>query len=155
MTESPWVVPVADVEDLRARLRATRWPQAWPVVGWAAGVDLSELRDLVRYWAEDFDWAAAQHAVNDLPHRFADVGGQPVHYLRFDAETDAAPAIALSNGWPSSFFEMTALARRLAEPSQFGLAGQTAFTTVVPSIPGYGFSPQRPTLPADRPTHEL
>lgn len=61
----------------------------------------------------------------------------------------------LTNGWPSSFLELTGLAQRLATPSAFGGQVENAFTVIVPSIPGFGFSAQQPTLLAAAPAHEI
>src|SRR6185437_13302616 len=56
--------------DLRARLRATRWPDAPEDAGWSMGTDLEYLRELVAYWADGFDWPAQEAALNRL-HAFA------------------------------------------------------------------------------------
>jgi pimeloyl-ACP methyl ester carboxylesterase len=138
MTAAPALlaVPDVDLDDLRARLRGTRWARPWPVAEWQAGTDDAELRRLVTYWASGYDCT-------------------PVHYLRFDAERDGALPIVLTNGWPSTFLELTELARRLSAPSQYGGRPQDAFTVIVPSIPGFTFSPQRPSLQAALPVHEL
>ncbi|WP_433469488.1 epoxide hydrolase N-terminal domain-containing protein [Spirillospora sp. CA-128828] len=73
----PIAVSDADLEDLRARLRATRWPIPWPLDAWQAGTDSGELRRLVEYWATDFDWRAHEAALNALPSHIADVDGTP------------------------------------------------------------------------------
>jgi len=148
-------VPEAELDDLRARLRGTRWATLWPLSGWDAGVDGGELRRLVDHWASTYDWRKHEAAINALPSRFADVGGVTVHYLRFDAERAGAPAILLANGWPSSFLELTGLAERLSAPSRYGGDPQAAFTVVVPSLPGFGFSPQRPALGGPLQTHDI
>lgn len=156
MTEEKLLdVPDADLEDLRRRLRATRWPREWPTAEWAAGTSAAELRRLTGYWAAGYDWRAQETAINGLPSYFATIGGHPVHYLKYDAERPGSVPIVLTNGWPSTFLELTGLAARLAAPSRFGLPARTCFTVVVPSLPGFTFSAQRPTLPADLPTHEL
>ncbi|RDG35445.1 epoxide hydrolase [Streptomyces corynorhini] len=148
----------AELDELRSRLRSTRWPTPWPLGpdrdGWAAGTDPAELRRLVAHWADTYDWRAHEAAVNALPSHVADIDGTPVHYLRFDAEQPGALPIVLTHGWPSSFLELVGLARRLATPSRYGGAAEDAFTVVVPSLPGFGFSPQRPALDGT-PTHEL
>jgi hypothetical protein len=113
------------------------------------------LRRLVGYWAAGYDWRAHEATINALPSRFADLDGMLVHYLRFDAERDAARPIVLTNGWPSMFYELTELARRLSAPSQYGGNPQDAFTVIVPSIPGLTFSPQPASLEQALPTHEL
>ncbi|MFG3099355.1 epoxide hydrolase family protein [Streptomyces sp. NPDC048182] len=145
----------ADLADLRARLRATRWPEPWPVGGWEAGTDTAELRRLVTYWAGDYDWRTHEAAVNALPSHFADLDGTPVHYLRYDAEHPDALPIVLTHGWPSTVLELTALAERLAAPSRHGGDPRDACTVIVPSLPGFPFSPQRPALTAAEQTHDL
>ena len=148
-------VEADDLLELRRRLTSTRWPLPWPTADWEAGTDLAELQRLVRYWSTDFDWRAQERAINRLPSYDTVIEGRSVHYLKFDGERSDAIPIVLSNGWPSSFLEMTELSRRLSRPSEFDLESDVCFTVVVPSIPGFNFSPQRPTLPADVPTYEL
>ncbi|MFF7334760.1 alpha/beta fold hydrolase [Streptomyces sp. NPDC008150] len=145
----------ADLCDLRARLRATRWAEPWPVGGWAAGTDGAELRRLVAHWADGYDWRVHEAAINALPSHLADLDGTPVHYLRFDGERPGALPIVLTHGWPSSVLELTTLAERLAVPSRHGGSPDDAFTVIVPSLPGFAFSPQRPTLTGAEQTHEL
>ncbi|GAA4602315.1 epoxide hydrolase [Actinoallomurus liliacearum] len=145
----------AELNDLRSRLLGTRWPPAWPTSGWGAGTDAGELRRLVAYWASGYDWRAHEAEVNALPSHFADIDGTPVHYLRFDGERPGALPIVLTNGWPSSFLELVGLADRLATPSRYGGDAADAFTVIVPSLPGFAFSPQRPSLTDPPQTHEL
>ena len=149
-------VPEGELSALRARLRATRGPRSWPgPESWAAGTDDGELRRLVEYWADGYDWRAHEAAINALPSHVAEIAGTAVHYLRFDGERPDALPIVLTHGWPSTFLELVTLARRLAEPSRHGGDPADAFTVIVPSLPGYAFSPQRPSLPPDLHTHEL
>lgn len=147
-TERVLNVSQAEVDGLRARLRNTRWAGPWPLEPWAAGTDDATLRRLVEYWADGYDWRLQEEAINRLPHGFAEIAGIRVHYLRFAGELDdePGPPLLLGNGWPSTFLEMVALARKLAE---------VGFTVVVPSLPGYTFSEPRPSLSDSPPTHEL
>jgi pimeloyl-ACP methyl ester carboxylesterase len=148
-------VPDTDLDDLRARLRRTRWAESWPIGAWEAGTDGAELRRLVDYWAAGYDWRKHEAAINALPSRFADIDGTAVHYLRFDAERDGNLPLLLVNGWPSSFLELIEVARRLSVPSQYGGNPADAFTVIVPSLPGFGLSRQRPTLGGPVPNHEI
>jgi pimeloyl-ACP methyl ester carboxylesterase len=148
-------VSEADLDDLRHRLRRTRWPAKWPVEPWAAGTDPSELERLVDYWATGYDWHRWQVTINELPSHFAVIADHRLHYLKFEGETPEATPIILTNGWPSTFFEMVELAQRLANPNRFGIVDQRSFTVIVPSLPGFTLSSQRPTLPADVATHEI
>ncbi|MEU6403337.1 epoxide hydrolase family protein [Streptomyces sp. NPDC046985] len=157
MPDTPPVISVSDAEldDLRARLRATRWPEPWPGEGWEAGADQRELRRLVRYWAAAYDWRRHEAAVNALPSHFADLDGTPLHYLRYDGEHPDALPIVLTHGWPSTVLELTELAQRLATPSRYGGQPADAFTVIVPSLPGFAFSPQRRALTGAEQTHDL
>ncbi|OMH37211.1 epoxide hydrolase family protein [Tersicoccus sp. Bi-70] len=149
-----------DLADLRSRLRATRWSAAWPEPeagqAWDAGVNQQELRRLVAHWADGFDWEAQQRRIAALPWHEADLDGTPLAWLRFDAEpsTDADPLpIVLLNGWPSTALEMVDVAQRLATPSAHGGDPADARTVVVPALPGFPFSPQRPRHAEQ--THDL
>lgn len=148
-------VPEGDLVELRTRLRQTRWPTPWPGVGWETGTDATELRRLVDHWASGYDWRAQEAAINALPSHFADIDGTRLHYLRFDGELPDAMPIVVTHGWPSTFLELVELARRLSSPSQHGGSATDAFTVIVPSLPGFGFSPQRPTLLDGLPNHEI
>jgi pimeloyl-ACP methyl ester carboxylesterase len=157
-------VPDHELDDLRDRLRRTRWPTPWPATssgtgwdtGWDTGTEVGELRRLVEHWAGDYDWRRHEAEINALPSYVVDVAGTPVHHLRFDGEHPDALPIVLTHGWPSSFLELVELARRLSTPSRHGGRAEDSFTVVVPSLPGYAFSPQRPGLhPDEVPTHEL
>lgn len=144
MSDSLLQVPQAEIDDLRDRLRRTRWAPEWPAEPWRAGTDQALLRRLVAYWADGFDWAARQREINALPWATAVVEGTPLSYFRFDAETPNALPLLLTNGWPSSAVELVALARRLSRPSLFPGSGTAAFTVIVPALPGFPLSPQRP-----------
>src|SRR6195952_5370384 len=79
----------AALEDLRARLRATRWPDAPDLAGWSLGTDVDHLRELVAYWAEEFDWTAQEAALDRLPRYRVEVGGLRIHFVH-------APAVGSS-----------------------------------------------------------
>ena len=148
-------VSEAELDDLQQRLRRTRWPTPWPLPGWDAGTDATELRRLVEYWSSDYDWRVHEAAINALPSYIAHIEGIPLHFLKFDGEGPNARPIVLTHGWPSSFLELTDLARRLATPSQHGGDESDAFTVVVPSLPGFALSPQQVSLPGTLSTHEI
>lgn len=157
MTDRPPLVAVtgAELDDLRTRLRGTRWAAPWPGGGWDAGTEVVELRRLVRFWTSDYDWRAHERTINALPFHTADIDGTPVRYLTFAGERPGALPIVLTNGWPSTFLEMTELAGRLATPSRYGGDAADACTVIVPTLPGFPCSPQRPAMPPDLQTHEI
>ena len=85
--------------DLRARLRATRWPDAPEDAGWSMGTDLAYLRELVDYWADGFDWPAQEAALNRLPRFRIALDGLRIHLVHARAAGPAMPLI-LGHGWP-------------------------------------------------------
>ena len=121
-------IPQAELDDLRARLRATRWPDA-VVDDWSQGTAPSALRRLVEYWADEYDWRAAEARLN----AFEQVKIDGVHALR--AGTPGATPLLLIHGWPDGFVRF--------ERAIPYLAGR--FDLVIPSIPGFGFS-DRPDI---------
>ena len=117
---APDPVPDDVLEDLRARLRASRIVQA-PGDGWARGTDRRYLAQLMRYWAEEYDWRTAEEQIRALPWERA--GGLRVIHQR---GPEGAPVVVLLHGWPDSFLRFTRVLPRLTE-----------VTVVVPCLPGY------------------
>jgi pimeloyl-ACP methyl ester carboxylesterase len=133
-------VPDAVLEDLRERMRRTRWPNQPEGIGWEAGTDLAALRLLLDRWAGGFDWRAQEERLNHFPHFQAEVEGLRVHFLHERAERPGSLPLILSHGWPGTFVEMTRLLPLLTHPSEHGGRAEDSFDVVVPSLPGYGFS---------------
>jgi pimeloyl-ACP methyl ester carboxylesterase len=133
-------VAASDIDDLRRRLDATRWPDAIPGSGWEYGTDVGWLRDLCRYWRDGFDWRAQEARLNTFPQRIVRVGGLDVHCIHVRGRgLDPVPLVA-THGWPSSFFEFSNVIGPLTDPAAYGGESRDAFDVVVPSLPGYGFS---------------
>jgi pimeloyl-ACP methyl ester carboxylesterase len=144
MTATSFRIRVSDdvLNDLRLRLARTRFTAASDPAFWAAGTDPGYLRELVTYWADGFDWRAAERALNSYPHYVAEVAGRRVHFvhLRGQAARGAPSPVPLimTHGWPSSFVEMLQAGRLLADPASADRAD--AFDVVIPSLPGFMFS---------------
>jgi pimeloyl-ACP methyl ester carboxylesterase len=134
--------------DLRARLRATRWPDAPEDAGWSFGTDVDYLRELVAYWADEFDWPAQEAELATFPHFRTRLGGLGIHYVHVKAVEPAGPVLplVLSHGWPDSFWRYTKVISLLTDPAAHGGDPADAFDVVVPDIPGYGYS-DRPGTP--------
>ena len=137
----------ARLEDLRRRLRATRWPDAPEDVGWSLGVDLDYLRELVAYWIDEFDWPAQEAALDRLPHFRASLGGLGIHFVHARAVLPegtggraAVLPLVLSHGWPDSFWRYTKVISLLTDPGAHGADPADAFDVVIPDMPGYGYS---------------
>jgi pimeloyl-ACP methyl ester carboxylesterase len=134
-------VPDADIDDLHRRIRATRWAPATPSPAWQQGIDPAWLREFVDYWANQFDWRAAEQRLNRQPQFIADVHGQRVHFIHRRGVGHAPYPLVVTHGWPGSFVEFEALLERLCDPAAFGGDPADSFDVVVPSLPGFAFSP--------------
>jgi pimeloyl-ACP methyl ester carboxylesterase len=143
----PRTTPAA-LADLRARLRATRWPDAPEDAGWSLGTDLDYLRELVDYWADGFDWLAQEAALARFPHFRVPLGGLGIHFVHVRAAASTRPAlpVILNHGWPDSFWRYAKVIPLLTDPGAHGADPADAFDVVVPDMPGYGYS-DRPTGP--------
>ncbi|MDI9979788.1 epoxide hydrolase family protein [Rhodococcus sp. IEGM 1307] len=132
----------ADLMDLRSRLRATRWPQDAGDAGWALGTDLAYLRELVEYWAEEFDWTAQESALAALPRFQVRLSGMRIHFVHVRAAKSSVRALplVLSHGWPDSFWRYAKVIPLLVDPSTHGADPDDAFDVVVPDLPGFGYS---------------
>jgi epoxide hydrolase len=133
-------VPQADLDDLRARLLHTRWPDRQPVDSWDYGVPLAYLQELVAYWSTSYDWRTYEAQLNAFPQFTTSIDGTNVHFLHVRSpEPDALPLI-ITHGWPGSVAEFTEVIGPLTDPRKYGADPADAFHVVAPSLPGFGFS---------------
>lgn len=150
----PFRVEVAQevLDDLAARLARTRWPQSVAGdAGWSLGTKADYAHRLAERWQDGFDWRRWEARLNRFEQRMIDVDGQKVHTL-IEPGSGADPLpLLLVHGWPGSIFEFIDLIEPLAHPERFGGLAEDGFTVIVPSIPGFGFSPAPPRIwqPAD------
>jgi pimeloyl-ACP methyl ester carboxylesterase len=124
------------IADLRDRLRRTRWPERETVTDWSQGVPLTYLQELCGYWAEDYDFAAAQQRLNNHSNHRVVIDGVGIHFVHVRSRRSNAIPVVLSHGWPGSFVEFEGVIDALVDPPD----PADAFDVVVPSLPGYGFS---------------
>ncbi|ONI67929.1 epoxide hydrolase [Kribbella sp. ALI-6-A] len=134
-------VPQEDVDDLRSRLRRTRWPRVLPAADdWSRGVPVEVLQQVVRHWLDDYDWRTWEARLNAFPQFVTMIEGQPIHFLHVrSSEPDALPLI-LTHGWPGSIAEFLEIVGPLTDPRAHGGDPADAFHLVAPSVPGHGFS---------------
>jgi pimeloyl-ACP methyl ester carboxylesterase len=134
----PFTVEWSDdaIADLRERLARTRWPEAETVDDWSQGVPLSYQREVCEYWADGYDFAAAQARLNRFPQFHAEVDGLGIHFLHHPSRHADAMPLVLTHGWPGTFVEFLDVVETLANPDD----PADAFHVVVPSLPGYAYS---------------
>jgi pimeloyl-ACP methyl ester carboxylesterase len=133
-------VPEAQIDDLRRRIAATRWPSKELVADRSQGVQLATLRELARFWETDYDWRKAESKLNALPQFKTEIDGVEIHFIHVKSQQKNALPLIMTHGWPGSVIELLETVGPLTDPTAHGGSAEDAFDLVLPSIPGYGFS---------------
>ena len=132
--------PEADLDDLRARIEATRWPSKELVADRSQGVQLATMRELARYWTTDYDWRKVEARLNALPQFTTWIDGVEIHFIHVRSRHENALPLIMTHGWPGSVIELLDTVGPLTDPTAHGGTPEDAFDLVLPSLPGYGFS---------------
>jgi pimeloyl-ACP methyl ester carboxylesterase len=130
----------ADLEDLRARIAAARWPEKEPVADRSQGVQLATIQALARYWESEYDWRKCEARLKALPQFIAEIDGLDIHFIHVRSDHDGALPLIVTHGWPGSIIEQLKIIDLLTNPAAHGGSASDAFHLVIPSLPGYGFS---------------
>ena len=123
-------VPEEQLEDLRERLRRTRWPDRECVDDWSQGVPLDYTRELTGYWADGYDWRAREARLNGFDQFLTGIDGLDIHFIHQRSKNPDALPLVMTHGWPGSIVEFV----KVIEPLN------RDFHVVCPTLPGYGFS---------------
>ena len=138
--------PQADLDDLRRRILATRFPERELVDDGTQGVQLALIREVARYWATDYDWRRCEARLNALPNFVTEIDGLDIHFIHVRSKHENALPVVVTHGWPGSPIEQLKIIGPLTDPTAYGGSASDAFDVVIPSMPGYGFS-GKPTAP--------
>jgi pimeloyl-ACP methyl ester carboxylesterase len=133
-------IPEAEIEALRARLGAVRWPSRELVDDRSQGVQLATIQELARYWAADYDWRACEARLNALPQFITEIDGVDIHFIHVKSPHAGALPLIMTHGWPGSVIELLETVGPLTDPAAHGGQAEDAFDLVLPSIAGYAFS---------------
>lgn len=133
-------IPEPELEDLRRRLSATRWPERETVDDWSQGIPLSYVQEVCAYWAEKYDWRAREALLNQWSQFKTEVEGLDIHFIHARSPHKDAMPIVITHGWPGSIVEFQKAIGPLTDPTAHGGDASDAFHVVCPSLPGYGFS---------------
>jgi len=133
-------IPEDELDELRRRIIATRWPSKELVDDRSQGVQLETMRELARYWTSDYDFGRCQERLNALPQFKTEIDGVDVHFIHVESPREDALPLVMTHGWPGSVIELLETVGPLTDPSANGGNAGDAFHLVLPSVPGYGFS---------------
>ena len=132
--------PEAELQALRDRIAATRWPNKELVNDRSQGVQSATIHNLADYWASEYDWRSCEAKLNALPQFKTEIDGVDIHFIHVKSpHADALPLI-VTHGWPGSVVELLEIVGPLTDPTAHGGRAEDAFHLVLPSLPGYGFS---------------
>jgi pimeloyl-ACP methyl ester carboxylesterase len=155
MIAEPFAVAIRDEDlaDLRGRLASVRWADDFGNADWRYGVERGWLEEMVRYWRDDYDWRAQEHAINRLPQFRVAIDGVPIHFVHVRGRGTNRVPLLLLHGWPWTFMDFHRLIGPLTDPVAHGGDAADAFDLVIPSLPGHGFSMPLRQTGLDIPRH--
>ena len=138
----PFHIEISDeqLDDLRRRILATRWPTKELVKDRSQGVQLATLRELARFWTTEYDWRKCEARLNALPQFTTEIDGVEIHFIHVKSRHGNALPLIMTHGWPGSVVELLGVVGPLTDPTAYGGSAEDAFDLVLPSLPGYGFS---------------
>ncbi|KAL9576155.1 MAG: hypothetical protein Q9212_007339, partial [Teloschistes hypoglaucus] len=134
-------VPEESLQELKAKLALTSFPDELDDAEWDYGAPLADIKRLVKYWQEEYDWRHHEAEMNKLPQYITPISVKgfdhlDIHFLHQPSPKKTAVPLLFVHGWPGSFLEVTKILPLLANPKE----GEPAFHVVAPSIPNFGFS---------------
>jgi pimeloyl-ACP methyl ester carboxylesterase len=138
----PFHLEIAEeqIDHLRRRIAATRWPSKELVPDRSQGVQLATIQELARYWETEYDWRKAEAKLNALPQFTTQIDSVDIHFIHVKSAHENALPLIMTHGWPGSVIELLEVVGPLTDPTAHGGRPEDAFDLVLPSLPGYGFS---------------
>ena len=129
-------MPDAQLDDLRSRIAATRWPDKETVNDESQGIRLANVQELARYWGTGYNWRNTETTLNALPEFVTTIDGVDLvsEYgfeaavgnngaLTIPANTTGHPAVAVPIGLVDRLpVSMQIIGRRHAEQLLLDLA---------------------------------
>ncbi|MFO0690692.1 MAG: alpha/beta fold hydrolase [Myxococcota bacterium] len=133
-------IPQTELDDLRERLRRTRWAEKETVSDWSQGIPQAYLKEVCEYWATKYDWRERERLLNRFPQFKTKLDGLDIHFIHVKSPVATATPLVMTHGWPGSVVEFQKVIAPLTDPVAHGSRAEDAFHVVCPSLPGYGFS---------------
>ena len=139
----PFTVPAApetELDALRARIMATRWPDSELVDDFSQGVQQVVMQELARYWSTEYDLRRYERRLSARPNFVTEIDGLGIHFIHVRSPHANALPLIITHGWPGSVIELLNVIDPLTNPTAHGASAVDAFDVVIPSMPDYGFS---------------
>ena len=129
-------IPDADLDDLRARIAATRWPEKEGVDDASQGVQLATIQAVARYWETEHDWRKCEAKLNSVPNFITEIDGLDIHFVHVRSKHEDALPLVVCHGWPGSVIEQLKIVDLLTDPTAHGGDAEDAFHLVIPNDAG-------------------
>ncbi|WP_426478924.1 epoxide hydrolase family protein [Chryseobacterium sp. CBSDS_008] len=133
-------IPQSQLDDLKKRISETRFPDKETVKDASQGIQLEQLKELITYWGNGYDWRKAENKLNALPQFVTKIDGLDIQFIHVRSKESNALPVILTHGWPGSPLEFINAIGPLTDPVKYGGKASDAFDVIIPAIPGYGFS---------------
>ena len=137
------------LSNINSKIKNYPWLSIENMEGWTHGTNKKYLKELCDYWLSDFDWKVHEKSINSFSNFKTNVNGMDIHYIEEKGSGKNPKPLLLMHGWPGSVVEFLEIIKPLAHPEEFGGNIEDAFTVIIPSLPGFGFSdaPKKPIGP--------
>jgi pimeloyl-ACP methyl ester carboxylesterase len=133
-------IPQSVLDDLKTRLKQTRWTDEPENAGWNYGTNPTYLRELVNYWQTKYDWRKHEAQLNQFPQFKVEIDGITIHFIHVKGKGSNPKPLLLTHGWPDSFYRFHKVIPMLTDPANHGGKADQSFDVIIPSVPGFGFS---------------
>jgi len=144
----PFKVEISDkyLQNIYSKVKNYSWHEMPDDGGWNYGTNLEYMKEISKYWVENFDWRETEKKINKFENFKSKIEGIDIHFIHEKGSGSNPKPLLLSHGWPGSIIEFLNIIEKLAHPEKFGGKEEDSFDVIVPSLPGYGFS-GRPAKP--------
>ncbi|KAI5200538.1 tartrate dehydrogenase [Aureobasidium subglaciale] len=134
-------VPQTKIDRLKQKLAVIDLPDELDDAGWDYGASLPEVKKLLKYWQNTYDWRKHEAELNELPNyntgiRVDGFNELQIHFVHQKSEVKNAVPLLFCHGWPGNFTEVAKVLPLLADTKD----GAPAFNIVAPSLPNFVFS---------------
>ena len=120
------VFPDSELEDLRRRIKATKWPERETVGDSTQGTQLATTQRLAHYWATEYDWHRCEAKLKSLPHCVTTIDDLDIHFIHGRSKHENALPIIITHGWPGSVVEQLKIIDPLTNPTAHGASASDA-----------------------------
>ena len=147
----PFKVNISEqiIRETYSKVKKYPWHEISKEGGWEYGTNLDYMKEISKYWVNDFNWRKYEDKINKFSNFITKVDNIDIHFIKEKGSGSNPMPLLIMHGWPGSIIEFLHIIEKLAHPERFGGKEEDSFDVIVPSLPGFGFSgkPARPMGP--------